>query len=402
MSTDRRVVITGMCVTAGNGKDKEEFCASLLSGKSGIRKCSVFPTEELRTPWFGEIEEKLIYEASSWSEQDRMEALMGMTLPHLYADASCTKEELKAMGSRACICVGSLLGHIGRLMAYAREEAGGQKEERWLGHCMDYIAWLKKNSGVTGGCYIDSAACASGTTAAGMAYDFIRNGIYDAALVGGADPLTEVAAWGFHALQSLSTGICRPFDQERDGINIGEGAAFFLFETPESAKRRNAEIYAEVLGYGLNNDAYHATSPDPSGAGAGASMREALSSAGIAPEQIDYINAHGTGTKINDAMECRAIREVFKEHAKDLAVNTTKALVGHCMGASGAVELSAVLLSMQKGLCAPMPGLRHPMEERGEVCLKAEGEERSIQYALSNSFAFAGNTASLLIGRFTG
>ena len=398
MKTDRRVVITGMCIATGNGKNKEEFCTNLLSGKLGIRECSVFSTEKLRTSYFGEVEEALVYEANTWSEKDRMEALMEMTLPYLYEDASYTKSQLQAMGNRVCICIGSLLGHVGKIMAYARQEKEGKTDEKWLSHSMDYVTWLKQNSGIVGGCYIDSAACASGTTAVGMAYDFIKNGLYDVALVGGADPLTEVAAYGFHAIQSLSRGICRPFDAERDGINIGEGAGFFLVETLESAQKRNAHIYAEILGYGLNNDAYHATSPDPSGAGAITSMKKALEQGNVLPNQIDYINMHGTGTQINDAMECKAIHEVFQGCSKQFAINSTKALVGHCMGASGAIELAAILLSMQEHQSAPMPYLKNILEEGESLPLNAEGEVKDIHYALSNSFAFAGNTASLLIG----
>ena len=395
---NRRVVITGMCVATGNGANKEEFRVNLFLGKLGIKECSLFPTQKLRTSYFGELEQPLAYEATTWSENGRMEALMEQTLPYLYTDASYSKEEIMALGNRACICFASLLGHIGKIVTYAKQEKMGDTDEQWLSHCMDYVTWLKENSGITGGCYIDSAACASGTTSVGMAYDFIKNGLYDMALVGGADPLTEFSAYGFHAIQSLSRRICRPFDRDRDGINIGEGAAFFLLETLESAQKRNAPIYAEVFGYGLNNDAYHATSPDPSALGAIISMKKALKQGGISPSQVDYINVHGTGTQMNDAMECKAIHEVFKENTEDLAINSTKALVGHCMGASGVIELAAVLLSMQEEKCAPMPDLKNKMQESEQLHFCVETEYKKITYALSNSFAFAGNTASLLVG----
>ena len=392
----RRVVITGLSVVAGNGRNKEEFLENSCKGVSGIRPCTLYPTEQLRTPYFGQVEIPLVYEAGSWAEEDRMEALMGISLEQMYADAGYTREKMAEHGTKACLCLGSLLGSAGKILAFAKRESAGKETAGWLSHTVDYGSWLREKSGVRGGMYIDSAACASSTTAVGMAFDLIRNGLYDVALAGGADPLTEVSAYGFHALQSLSQGVCSPFDQERDGINIGEGAAFFLMETLESARARNAHIYGEVLGYGLNNDAYHITSPDPEGAGAAASMERAIRNGGLEKDQVDYVNAHGTGTPVNDQMEVKAIGKVFGDHP--VRVNSTKALVGHCMGASGAVELAAVLLSMEKGRLFPMPNLKEALEIPENVEFCREETDGPVRYALSNSFAFAGNTASLLVG----
>lgn len=404
MNDDRRVVITGMSVVAGNGKNKEEFYSGCASGKLGIRQCTLFPVEELMTGYFGQVEQELVYEADSWKDEDRMEALMNLAFDQMLKDASFTREALSGYGKKACLCMGTLLSATGKIMAYARRKAAGNRQLAWMSHTVNYISELRKKSGVRGGIYIDSAACASSTTAAGMAFDFIRNGVYDMAVVGGADPLTEVSACGFHALQSLSTGVCNPFDENRNGINIGEGAAFFLFETLESAKARNARIYGEVLGYGLNNDAYHITSPDPEGAGAVASMKQALAMGAVAPGQVDYINTHGTGTRANDPMECGAIQKVFEgvsdENHHGPVVNSTKALVGHCMGASGAVELASILLGMEHGICFPMPKLKEPLKEKGALQLSGNSVPCEIRYALSNSFAFAGNTASLLVGSY--
>ncbi|HIX59189.1 MAG TPA: beta-ketoacyl-[acyl-carrier-protein] synthase family protein [Candidatus Blautia gallistercoris] len=418
----RRVVITGLSVVAGNGRNKEEFLENSCKGVSGIRPCTLYPTEQLRTPYFGQVEIPLVYEAGSWDEEDRMEALMRISLEQMYADAGYTREKMAEHGTKACLCLGSLLGSAGKILAFAKRESAGRETAGWLSHTVDYGSWLREKSGVRGGMYIDSAACASSTTAVGMAFDLIRNGLYDVALAGGADPLTEVSAYGFHALQSLSQGVCSPFDQERDGINIGEGAAFFLMETLESARARNAHIYGEVLGYGLNNDAYHITSPDPEGAGAAASMERAIQNGGLKKDQVDYVNAHGTGTPVNDQMEVKAIGKVFGEAGGEMVqgqsaaadgeadpetvssrirtvrVNSTKALVGHCMGASGAVELAAVLLSMEKGSLFPMPNLKEALEVPENVELCREETDGPVRYALSNSFAFAGNTASLLVG----
>lgn len=395
MKDDRRVVITGVGVIAGNGCNKEKFIQNCEQGVSGIKKCTVFPTRKLRTEYFGQAEGVPVCEPDTWEQENRMEVLMKAALREMYKDASCSREMIGGQGTKACLCLGSLMSTIGDIMAYTRREERG-----WLEHSVDFTAWLRKESGVWGGIYVDCAACASSTASAGMAYDFIKNGLYDMAVVGGADPLSPVSAYGFHALQSLSRGICRPFDEERDGINIGEGAAFFLFETLQSAKQRNARIYGEILGYGLNNDAYHVTSPDPEGAGAVASMGSALREAGIASSQVGLINAHGTGTRLNDAMELKAIRKVFGSRAQDLYVDSTKALIGHCMGASGALEMAAVLLEMRDGTYLPMPGLNQPMEGSEDVFLGKQSGKLRAKYALSNSFAFAGNTASILLGAY--
>lgn len=400
-SETRRVVITGMSVVAGNARNKEEFLENNRRGVSGIRYCTLYPVEKLRTPYFGQVEDSLVYEGNSWKEEDRMQILMKTALEQSYKDAGYTREQMEQQGAKACLCLGSLLAPTGKIMAFARKEAQGNRDTRWLTHTVDYGPWIREKSGVKGGMYIDSAACASGTTALGMAFDFLKNNIYDVALVGGADPLTEVSAYGFHALQSLSQGVCSPFDEERDGINIGEGAAFFLMETLESARARGAHIYGEILGYGLNNDAYHITSPDPEGEGAAASMKRAMKNAGVDQTQISYINTHGTGTQANDQMEIKAIEKVFYDHEQAIWMNSSKALIGHCMGASGAIELAAILTEIHTGSLFPMPNLRQAIEVPEGVSLCREETLLNIRYALSNSFAFAGNTASLLVGAFS-
>lgn len=400
MKADRRVVITGMGVIAPNGTGKEAFLSGCKNGVMGIRECTLFPTDKLCTGKFGQVEEDMVYAPSSWKEENRLEALMKTALGEVYEDASYSKEIMAANGSRACLCLGTLLATTGNMVGYAHSEALGEDTSGWLEHSMDFASWLRCQSGVKGGVYVDSAACASGTTAAGMAYDFIKGGIYDVALAGGADPLIAVNAYGFHALQSLSMDLCSPFDENRDGINIGEGAAFFLMETLASAKKRGAKIYGEVLGYGLNNDAYHITSPDPEGAGAAASMKSAMKEGGITPEQVDFINTHGTGTPVNDPMELKAMERVFQDSDKMPGFNSTKALIGHCMGASGALEMAAVLLEMQEKAHFPMPNLKNPMEKAVQMGIEAEGSRKPAGYVLSNSFAFAGNTASVLLGAY--
>ena len=241
----RRVVITGLSVVAGNGRNKEEFLENSCKGVSGIRPCTLYPTEQLRTPYFGQVEIPLVYEAGSWEEEDRMEALMGISLEQMYADAGYTRKKMAEHGTKACLCLGSLLGSAGKILAFAKRESAGKETAGWLSHTVDYGSWLREKSGVRGGMYIDSAACASSTTAVGMAFDLIRNGLYDVALAGGADPLTEVSAYGFHALQSLSQGVCSPFDQERWDQYRRRGCLFFSWRHWSRRWQRGAHIYGD-------------------------------------------------------------------------------------------------------------------------------------------------------------
>jgi 3-oxoacyl-[acyl-carrier-protein] synthase II len=235
-----------------------------------------------------------------------------------------------------------------------------------------------------------------------MAFDYIRNDICEMAVVGGADPLTVIAAYGFNALKSLSGSVCDPYDENRDGINIGECGAFLMFESYEHAIARGAEIYCEIAGYGIGNDAYHITSPEPDGSGACRTMLSAIEDGNISADKIDYINGHGTGTAINDRMEINAINRIYGELGKKPGLSSTKALIGHCMGASGAIELVSTILSMKYGRKIYMPNIRNIISGADNADIYTEKGSADINYALSDSFAFAGNSAGILIKKYDG
>jgi 3-oxoacyl-[acyl-carrier-protein] synthase II len=244
------------------------------------------------------------------------------------------------------------------------------------------------------------SACAAGTAGAGIAFDLIKEGKADVMIAGGADPLTKFACTGFHSLKSLSPTCCTPFDKEHDGIIIGEGSAFFVIENLEHAKKRNAKIYGEILGYSINNEAYHITSPQPSGDGALISMKEALRKSNLSLDKLDYINAHGTATKANDNMELKAITNLLGDKVKDVAISSTKSMTGHCLGAAGSIELAIAMISLSKGFIPPTSTLRNPQEGFEDYNLvKEKGMKKELNYILSNSFAFAGNTSSIVIGK---
>jgi 3-oxoacyl-[acyl-carrier-protein] synthase II len=262
--------------------------------------------------------------------------------------------------------------------------------------------------GLKGANYSVSSACASGSHAIGEAYLSIATGRSDLVVTGGSEAaLTPIGLASFCAAKSLSTrnddpsGASRPFDKERDGFVLSEGAGILVLEEYEHAKKRNATIYAELLGYGATDDAYHITAPLPDGAGAARAMELAIADAGIEPEKIDYINAHGTGTELNDLAEAAAIKNVFGEHAYKLAVSSTKSCLGHLLGAAGAVELVICCKVIEKSVIPPTINLENP-DERCDLNINyvpLKAQKRQVNMTLSNSLGFGGHNACLVVGK---
>ncbi len=244
-----------------------------------------------------------------------------------------------------------------------------------------------------------STACSSSANALGAALDWIRLGRADVVVTGGAESLCRMTFAGFNALHALSLEPCRPFDRRRSGLSLGEGAAIMVVESAERAARRGARVHAELVSYGNSADAHHLTAPHPEGTGAVLAMQRALAHGGVAPEEIDYINAHGTGTPANDVVEARAIHEVFGTAAANLAVSSTKAAVGHTLGAAGAIEALASILALRDGFLPPTVNL----EDADPACeldlVPLTSRPATLRYALSNSYGFGGNNTSVVLGR---
>lgn len=390
----KRVVITGFGAVCGNASNKDELYNACINGVSGIRKCSAFSTEGLLTDQFGEN--------TKIDPKNRLKKLISLSCGEMLADCGYSSEDISEMGGRCRLFYGTLLSTADSYYTHSLNKAEGISCGISLADMDNYAAYAKELLGIKGGMSVSSAACASGTTAVGMAFDYIRNGICETAVAGGADPLTIIAAYGFNALKSLSGSICNPYDENRDGINIGECGAFFFMESLEHAIKRGAKIYCEICGYGLGNDAYHITSPAPDGSGAYAAMMSAINDGGISVGDIDYINGHGTGTVINDSMEIKAVTKLFENSSKKPALSSTKALIGHCMGSSGAIELASVIMAMRHGKYIPMPRLKNPVNKDEGIFISDSTCDMDIRYAISNSFAFAGNSASILIKRYDG
>jgi 3-oxoacyl-[acyl-carrier-protein] synthase II len=245
-----------------------------------------------------------------------------------------------------------------------------------------------------------STACSSSSTSIGYGFDLIQAGIHDIVVTGGSEALSELTFAGFNALRAMDPLYCRPFDKNRKGLSLGEGAAIFILEDYEGARDRGATIYAEVLGYAINTDAFHMTAPDPDAVGMSTVMSKALERAGISTVQVDYINAHGTATKINDEAETRAVKRVFgRKKSRELAVSSTKSMVGHCLGSAGAIEAAATVLALYAQILPPTIHLDEPDPDCDLDYVPNHSRAQEIRFALSNSFAFGGNNTSLVFGR---
>jgi 3-oxoacyl-[acyl-carrier-protein] synthase II len=250
--------------------------------------------------------------------------------------------------------------------------------------------------GISAPCQVIANACASGTNALGYAFECVRSGRHQRLLAGGFDAISELVFVGFDSLQASTPEKCRPFDRERTGMTLGEGAAVLALENMESAQARGAKILGEVIGYGISTDNFHMTQPNPSGAGPREAMADALNDAGITAKDVDYINAHGTATIFNDAAEGKAITELFGR----VPVSSTKGMMGHSLGAAGAIEAVFCLLALQHQFLPPNINFRSPDQDLDLEIAANESRPASLQVALSNSFGFGGTNASILIRRF--
>ncbi|WP_054743363.1 beta-ketoacyl-[acyl-carrier-protein] synthase family protein [Cellulosilyticum ruminicola] len=389
----RRVVVTGIGICCDLGNGKEEVFTRLKAGKNGMRQLDNLDIEPLRRKYFGKspIAEKMIEQPS---DSERIEYMCMDVIEEALADSYLTKEDIEQIDDRFALSLAtSLTGiqHIGKSLVYNNEKGD------WLLHSRQLLNHIMMKVGVNGSCYLTSSACAAGTAGAGLGFDLIKNDEADIALVGGGDHLSMFSIFGFNTLNTLSKEVCKPFDLERDGINLGEGACFFIFEELEHALNRKADIYGEILGYGLGNDAYNMTSPDPKGIGAKAVMNMALKEGNVPEDEGLYINAHGTGTKVNDIMEIQAVSELGKE--REIFLSSTKSMTGHCLGAAGSIELAFTIVSLMNQQTWPTIHSNLDIVEDNKI-LDYSKCPFNFKYALSNSFAFAGHAASILVKKY--
>ncbi len=407
---NRRVVITGMGAITPIGLGVEEFWAGIRKGKIGFAPITKFDASEYKCRLAAEVKG---FEGKNYMDP---KAAKRMELFCQYAVAAA-KEALEDSGLdtakedpyRIGVSVGS---GIGSLQAMEREhgrlvEKGPAKVNPLLVPMM--ISNMAAGNisiqfGLKGKSINVVTACATGTNSIGEAFRAIQYGDAEVMVAGGAESsVTPIGIAGFSALTALSScedpNRCSiPFDKERSGFIMGEGAGIVVLEELEHARARGAKIYGEVAGYGCSSDAYHITSPAEDGAGAAKAMEYAIADAGIAREEIMYINAHGTGTHHNDLFETRAIKLMFGEHAKNIKINSTKSMVGHLLGAAGAIEFITCVKELQEGYIHPTVGYKVPDEELDLDYCK-EAVEGDFRFALSNSLGFGGHNASIVVKR---
>jgi 3-oxoacyl-[acyl-carrier-protein] synthase II len=408
----RRVVITGVGAVSPLGTGNAKNWDALIAGKSGLGFITRFDTADFPIKIAGEVRDFDPEQFIDKKEVKKMDLFIqySMAAAH-FAMEDSGLQVTEDIAERVGVLVGAGLGGLSTIEKYhsAMAEGGYKKISPFFipmliinlapGHIS--IKYGAKGPNVS-----SVSACATGTHSIGDAFHMIARGDADAMIAGGTEStVTPLAIGGFAVMKALSTrnddpqGASRPFDIGRDGFVLSEGAGIVILEEYEFAKRRGAKIYAEVVGYGLTGDAYHMTAPSPGGEGAARCMKMALNNAGVNPEQVTYINAHGTSTPFNDLNESLAIKSVFGDHARKLMVSSTKSMTGHLLGAAGGVEAVFTAMAMVEGVVPPTINYQDPDPECDLDYVPNTARDARIEYAMSNSLGFGGTNATILFKR---
>lgn len=412
-SHPRRVVITGLGVVTSVGLGKDAFWQSLKSGRSGISKITAFDPTEFTTQFAGEIREfdpALFILPKRLKRMDRTSQLAVASAKMAVDDAKLSFTSNGAKERTGVIIGTAMAGHGYILNQHTTlMEKGPMRINPFTALASFPDACASNVSielGVTGPSFSIATACSSASDAGGYAYEAIRSGAMDFLIMGGAEAsIYPGILAAFCVARALSTRndepqkASRPFSRDRDGFVLGEGAGMLVLEEYEHAKNRGAHIYAEILGHGMTCDAYHMTAPDPEGTQAKRAMKIAMDSAGITPDKIDYINAHGTSTPLNDKTETKIIREAFGEYAPKIPISSTKSMIGHLIGAAGSVELVATILAMENGVIPPTINYSSQDPECDLDYVPNEARKKNIRIAMKNSFGFGGKNSILIVGK---
>jgi 3-oxoacyl-[acyl-carrier-protein] synthase II len=405
----RTVVITGIGPVSPVGLGREAFWNALVAGRSGIGEITLFDAADFPVRIAGQVDD---FDATE--HMDRKEVRRTDRVVHLGVAAArmawTDAGEPKVDPARTAVVVSTGIGGLTTLVKQVRVlfDRGPDRVSPFMVPSMMPNAaagQIAMDFGFTGPNTCITTACAAGAHGIGEAYRYIREGIADVALAGGTEcVINEVAVAGFAQMQALSRNpdpekASRPFDANRNGFVLSEGACILVLEEEERARARGATIYATVAGYGASADAFHITQPEPSGSGAVLAMEMALAETGLPAESVGYINAHGTSTKLNDAAETRAIRKVFGDHASELAVSSTKSMTGHLLGAAGAVEAAATALALHTGTLPPTINYETPDPDCDLDYVPNEARRAQVDVAMSNAFGFGGQNAVLALRR---
>jgi len=412
---ERRVVVTGLGAVTPIGNNTKDFWKSICEGKSGVRRIQSFDASIFASQIAGEVKD---FDATPFIDPKELKRMAHFTQyavvasKEAVADAGLdlTKENLERIG----VIIGCGIGSL-----QVMEEQHLVLIEKGPKRCSPFLipmlilnmapGQVSIQLGLKGPNSAIATACASGSHAIGEAYELIQRGDADVMVTGGTEAaVTRLAISGFCALRALSTRnnepekASRPFDAQRDGFIMAEGSGIVILEELEHAKKRGAKIYAEFAGYGMTGDAYHITAPCPDGDGAARAMKIAMEDAKLPLNAVDYINAHGTSTDLNDKVETLAIKRVFGEHAKKLAVSSTKSMTGHLLGAAGGVEAVACILALKDNILPPTINYEHPDPDCDLDYVPNHARQAKLNVVMSNSLGFGGHNAVIVMKRFNG
>lgn len=415
--TDRRVVVTGLGTITALGSDVDSFWHNIVSGTSGVSLIEKIDVSDIPTRIAAEIKDFDIEQYMSRREARRLDVssqYFWVATQQALADAGLAYEEDDPEAVRAGVLAGTGIGGVGTFEAQfdiLKERGPGRMSPTGIAMIISNMAGgvVSIDFNLYGPNSTVVTACAASANAIGDAAEVIKRGAADVMVAGGAEAsITRFAVGGFSQARALSRnnddpeGASRPFDLNRDGFVMGEGAAVLILEDLEHAEARGADIYGEILGYGMSADGYHITLPRPGGAGAARAMQAALDDARLAPSDLGYINAHGTSTEANDATETAAIKLAFGDSAYDIPVSSTKSMTGHLLGGAGAVESLACLLALRDGVLPPTINYETPDPDCDLDYVPNEAREATIRTAMTNSFGFGGHNVSLIYGSYPG
>ncbi len=398
----KRVVITGIGVISSIGIGKDAFWDSLLKGKSGITPVSSFDTSKQFTHMGGEVKQ---FDPGEFIPEERLKFMNRATQMALAAtklaieDTALTSKELA--NCRVGVSHGTTLGTITTIEKInnhilANEEIGNELFYQIPTHAASSM--ISKEFRFNGPNFMFSTACAAGNYAIAYGYDLLGLDRADIVFAGASDPMSRLEYTGFNQFKAVAPERCQPFDKSRKGMMLAEGAGILVLEPLENALKRNARIYAEIIGYGLSCDARHMTTPSVEGIAE--CMKKAMREAGITIEEVDYISAHGTGTLANDKNESAAIKKVFGPFCKKIPVSSIKSMLGHTMGAASALEAITCALATKNDLIPPTINFETPDPECDIDCVPNQARKQTVNIALNNSYAFGGNNASLVLKKF--
>lgn len=410
---NRRVVITGIGLVTPLGIGADETWAALCAGKSGIGEITRFDASAFTTKIAGEVKGFRPTDFLPKKEAKRMEHFIAYAVAASRMAVEDSGLKINASNAdRVGVFTGCGLGGLAFLEQNSRiiDTKGPKRVSPFLipmliGNMAPGMVSIQL--GAKGPNASIATACAAGTHAVGEAYEIVRTGRADAMITGGTESvITQTCVAGFNAMKALSTRnespekASRPFDRDRDGFVVGEGSGILIIETLEDALERGASIYAEICGYGMSGDGYHISAPAPDGEGMARCMNAALDDAGILYDSIDYINAHGTSTQMNDLYETMAIKTVFKDKAHSIPISSTKSMTGHLLGAAGGIETVFTTLAIHDGIIPPTINLDNPSEECDLDYVPNVARKADIEIAMSNSFGFGGTNAAVILRKY--